>query len=628
MLVLLLMGSVWFACFAQIRAQEYRAQEVPEYSASRYVASSSYYRDRVESARPEYSPAGKYRQPMSIVVLNERQALISTRLTGEVYRLDLSTLGCDMVYEDPQAGFGKLVKLSEEVVVVADARQDQLLVLRRGEPKWTVAARLAAGSPSDLIWDADTLTLLASGKWSRRLYRWNLASVPKSENSKLNDSAFAEWSERQQVDLPMCGGRCLVLPKHQSILVVDAFGRDYAVVDAERFELSHSGKLYGHNIADLAVTDDEEFVFFPHQLLNEYARSVRNDITWGGLMSNNVRWLRTERVLHERGEQVFKRGKFYPLGTPGNGAGDPTSMAVSSTGRLAITLGGTNRVAVDQTDDYYFRQAPVGMRPVDCAYSIDETRLFVVNQFSDSISIVDLNDFEVQHVALGDVREPTQVEYGEQAFFNSRLGHDGWMSCHSCHSEGHTNGQLNDNFSDNSYGTPKRILSLLGQAETMPYAWSGSVESLEDQVRNSIVSTMGGEVPAQQTVLSIAAFVRSLPEPPSVQEARACSESSLESSLELTQRGAEIFGRLGCSECHAGSRYTSADTYDVGLRDESDMHSFNPPSLISVSQRQGSLLHDGRAKSLRDVLSVEKHQLPESLNAQDLQALIHFLQSL
>lgn len=344
-------------------------------------------------------------------------------------------------------------------------------------------------------------------------------------------------------------------------------------------------------------------------------------------MSNNIRWLRTDRLLHQTGVEVFKKGRFYPLGTPGNGAGDPSSMAVSSAGQIAITLGGTNRVAIGLQDDYYFRQWEVGYHPVDCTFSTDGRLLLVVNQFSDSISVVDVPAEKVQHVSLGALRSPTLSEHGEQLFFSARLSHDGWMSCHSCHSEGHTNGQLNDNFTDQSFGTPKRILSLLGQAETMPYAWGGMVKSLEEQVGHSITSTMAADrEPSESMIAALTAFVRSLPEPPSVQEARNGQPDS--SLLALSDRGQVVFREQGCRDCHAGPRLTTPDTYDVGLYDEVDLKLFNPPSLVSLSQRQNSLLHDGRAKSIRDVFEKERHQLSEAVSPSDIEALIAYLQSL
>lgn len=38
----------------------------------------------------------------------------------------------------------------------------------------------------------------------------------------------------------------------------------------------------------------------------------------------------------------------------------------------------------------------------------------------------------------------------------------------------HTEGNSMTTLLDHSYGTPKRILSLLGQAETAPYSWNGN----------------------------------------------------------------------------------------------------------------------------------------------------------
>ena len=66
------------------------------------------------------------------------------------------------------------------------------------------------------------------------------------------------------------------------------------------------------------------------------------------------------------------------------------------------------------------------------------------------------------------------------------------MSCHSCHSDGHTNNLVSDTLGDGSYGTPKRVPSLLGVATTGPWTWTGSVAHLEAQVRKSIATTMHG----------------------------------------------------------------------------------------------------------------------------------------
>ena len=59
---------------------------------------------------------------------------------------------------------------------------------------------------------------------------------------------------------------------------------------------------------------------------------------------------------------------------------------------------------------------------------------------------------------------------------HAKLAHDGWFSCHSCHTDGHTNSRLNDSLGDGSFGAPKRVLSLLGVNDTAPWAWNGGIQ--------------------------------------------------------------------------------------------------------------------------------------------------------
>jgi cytochrome c len=128
-------------------------------------------------------------------------------------------------------------------------------------------------------------------------------------------------------------------------------------------------------------------------------------------------------------------------------------------------------------------------------------------------------------------------------FFDGRLSHDGWMSCHSCHTDGHTNGQLNDNLSDGSFGAPKRVLSLLGVSETGPWAWNGQVETLEEQITNSIQKTMQGAAAKQEQVAALAAFLKTFSAQPAI------ADSSDSSEVEI-QRGEKLFHSLGCRRCH------------------------------------------------------------------------------
>jgi cytochrome c peroxidase len=98
------------------------------------------------------------------------------------------------------------------------------------------------------------------------------------------------------------------------------------------------------------------------------------------------------------------------------------------------------------------------------------------------------------------------------------------------------------------------------------------------------------------------------------------------------KRGHELFvGKARCSKCHHGDEYTSERNYDVKLEpDGSPYKLWNPPSLRGLWDR-GPFLHDGRAKTLQELL--EKHHEPEKLGGEALtdeerRDLIAFLQSL
>lgn len=590
------------------------------------------------AAYPRYTTAGQYRQPVDIKFVDDSTALITTKLSGEIWELKWSAdnyvqSSLRSVYQATDCSWGTVIALEPNVVAVTESQSEQVVLFLKSAAGWekTIAFDTPGGAHS-LLWDPLHRRLLASGQWSQQLFRWQAVAADLSDQDS--------WQRLSVVDLQMCGGEMLLLPKQNMLLITDAFGSNYRLLDRDSGNVIKRERVYGHNISGLAATHQGTMVLFPHQLLSETAPSVQGEITWGGVLSNNLRWLQVDRLREQSGHDIIRQGRFYPLGTNGDGCGDPSSLAVSSSGLLAITLGGTNRVALVTEDEYYFRQVDVGLRPVACAFSPDEQAVIVVNQFSDSLSVVRLSDDQVQHISLGAIRHPTQIERGEQAFFDSSLSHDGWMSCHSCHSHGHTSGQLNDNLTDKSFGSPKRILSLLGQAETAPYSWNGHLKDLESQVAHSINSTMAGDREADAaTVADLAAYVRSLPAPPSLTEARRLkADRSLNDMPHTspTAQPSQLFRELGCVDCHSGRWMTSSGTYAVGLADGSIDESidgaeegfFNPPSLIGVSQRQDVLLHDGRAGSLRNFLEQHSHQLTHELTQAEVDELVAYLQGL
>jgi cytochrome c peroxidase len=101
------------------------------------------------------------------------------------------------------------------------------------------------------------------------------------------------------------------------------------------------------------------------------------------------------------------------------------------------------------------------------------------------------------------------------------------------------------------------------------------------------------------------------------------------------QRGKKLFASdaVGCADCHKGALYTDQKLHDVGTVGKFDQSTnrFDTPSLIEV-WRSGPYLHDGRAATLRDVLSPfnpdNRHGHTGHLNPEQQEDLVEFLLSL
>lgn len=474
----------------------------------------------------------------------------------------------------------------------------------------TVFSQSVAHTPIQLAFDPVHGRLAVASLWSRRLTMFQWASDTH------------ELQETYVQDLDIAPRQMQFIHSGEKLIVADNFSGRILGLSSSDGAMLRDRVVPAHKIRGFAITPDGERLVMSHQMLNSLAHAIRNDVHWGLMMSNDLRWLDLDVLLSDE-EDFYHRSHMHPLGQPGAGMADPAGLAMSSQGDVAVAIEGVDRVLVGKESDFSLDAIAVGPGPIDVAFSPDGTKLYVAHRWDDSLSIVDVAERDpVVRIALGNVPDESVVEKGRRLFHQGRLAHDGWMSCSSCHVDGHTNGLLNDNFSDGSFGAPKRVLTLLGVAGTEPLAWNGAKVSLEEQIEASINATMQApEAPTAAEVEAIAAFVRSLEVPPSLAEAREQS-SPLEAA-----RGRAVFEARGCADCHAGDRLTSPQTYDVGLVDEQGNRKFNPPSLQGLSQR-APYFHNGSAASLEAVLDESKHQLTVELTAEERADLLAYLRSL
>ena len=97
--------------------------------------------------------------------------------------------------------------------------------------------------------------------------------------------------------------------------------------------------FFGTSIRGLAVQGNE--LVTVHSMLNEFSRTDRNEIHWGVLMANEVRFIDVDLLIKERGDRIYVGGRVNPVGVPGNGAAEPTNMAIhGSTGNVAVAIVG------------------------------------------------------------------------------------------------------------------------------------------------------------------------------------------------------------------------------------------------------------------------------------------------
>ena len=555
----------------------------------------------------------KLRHPIAIVLSDDGETLyVANRLTGTLSSIDVARRAV-VAEVDVATQLSDLQMVAGRSIALAtDETTHELLLLNINGSQVRVRQRLPVSPyPVTVVINQRGTHCVVASLWSRRL---TFVDLPTGDNDQARVT--------KSLDLPFAPRTQLLVKDDSQLIVADSFGAQLAMVDMQSRELLHVRQFPGHNIRGMAISPNGEMLIVAHQMLNELAHTVRNDVHWGLLMSNDLRWLKLDAVLTP-GADLYEGAHMHPLGEAGSATGDPAGLTLTSNGAVVVALGGVGEIAIGKEDDFSLYRIPVGQRPTSLVADRDAKHLYVANTFGDSISVVDIVERElIDTISIGEQPELSLVQRGERLFFDARLSHDSWMSCHSCHTNGHTNGLLNDNFSDASFGAPKRVLSLLGSANTEPFAWDGTAESLKAQIHKSLSHTMqSDEAPTDEQLTALAAYVETLAPPPSIDQARGTQ------TLAAVQRGRELFDTLQCNSCHKPPVYTTPETFDVGIYDKQGNREFNPPKLLGVGQR-GPYFHDNRAASLKEVFAKHKHQLGRDLSAKELDDLLSFLRSL
>jgi YVTN family beta-propeller protein len=440
-----------------------------------------------------------------------------------------------------------------------------------------------------------------------------------------------------------------IAPNGSRLLVGNARGRSLSVISVGSWAVEKTIPIDGDNLRQVAISADGTTGYVANMKNRGMATTTRFiDLGW-------VLGQRVTKVSMADGEDY----ETLSLDPEGKASADVHGVGISGDGEyLAVSSGGTHEVLLFREGsrplpwrengardlippellkkDGRFRRVQVGGRPTEIAFAPDGRTLYVANYLGNSVQVVDADAAElVKTIPLGGPSEPSLTRQGEALFHDATRSFNQWYSCNTCHSDGHTNGldfdTMNDGWQDTSLThkrSRKKVPTLRGVTKTGPWTWHGWQESLDDAVVESYTKSMQGKRPSPEEVRAVVAFLRSLefPRNPYREADGSMSESA--------RRGEAVFRspKAACSSCHGGPEFTDGKLHDVGLGERGDVYkTHNPPSLRGVYDKD-PYLHDGRARTLRDVLT-EGHN-PEDvmglgmLTEGDLDDLIAYLKSL
>ncbi len=535
----------------------------------------------------------RLRYPVALALADQGTLLlVANQRSGTVSVIDLKTrrVAAEVSIGQTLTDLVAVPGNAKGEFLATDGTKHTLHLIRQRGSELTVAESLPVSPfPVSVRCDAAGKRCFVASLWSHKVTIVNLdRSAGGSLHLKAADVMPLAFAPRLEI----------LSPDGANLIVADAFGGQLAVIDVAARRFVAVKTLPAHNIRGLAWSADGRQLVVSHQTLSPLAYTDAADAHWGSIVSNVLRSLDRDS-LENPNKDILANSQLFQLGDVGKGAADPASVAVTKDGTVYVAFAGVGEVAAGRlapgpfprhnTD---FHRLPVGIRPTALTTSADGSQLYVADTFGDAISVTKWNEYhsiigDPVRISLGPQPPLSTADRGERLFFDARLSHDHWMSCHSCHTDGHSSDQLSDTLGDGSFGAPKRIPPLGGVAETGPWAWNGSMPDLAGQVQKSVQTTMHGKTITAEQVRELTAYLKTLPPAPPL---NVPSDADAKAAIE---RGRSLFMRHGCDHCHVPPTYTSPKTFDVGLKDELGNHKFNPPSLRGVGQRSASSMTGG-----------------------------------
>ena len=602
-------------------------------------------------------------EPVSVRARTNSEAWVVNHISDTVSIVDLDTMHviatifpgdepCDVVF----AG-------QTELAFVSVSQENRVLVFDPNDLDATpIPIEIAGEDPRALATDGTSVyaAIFESGNLTTVIDDTSVSfpgfnPYPGSPNPPPNDGLL--FDPPLNDDLPRAPRTALVLKQDASGAWLDdntgdwsdavtwgLHDHDIAVIDADSFGVHYAAGTMNLNMAispnpaggvTVVGTDATNEVRFEPNLNGTFVRVMGAGVGAAG----NV------HLLTDLNPHLDYASPRVDQATRDLSIGDPRGVAWTGTGDRAFITGmGSNNVLVTDANLAPVARVEVGEGPTGIRIDASDERLYVLNKFDGTVSVIDAATLLVVATVEFYDPTPTAITAGRPFLYDThRTSGLGQASCASCHIDGRMdqlawdlgdpsgeekpfNQLCRDDFNTNCEDwhpmkgpmTTQTLVGILGGTE--PLHWRGDREDL-DAFNPAFVGLLGDDVElADEEMLAFTEMIRSLTPVPN-------PNRNFDSSLPTTSpnggnpsRGRQIYqtanldGPFNCVDCH--SLENGTDQFVTSAILDQTTQSINSPHLLntydkasydrdSMDNNSGfGFIHDGTFESLLSFFNI------------------------